>query len=411
MKEKLAWLSAAIIGIGTLAVTSRRWSAPLLASALGMGLFVGVAFGPALDTIGASGSQVIAVQGTPPPTATADATPPTDQGLGGGGSASGGGGTTSASSSTDAVDTATTTPYSAPVPTTEPVPTEEPVEEPTDEGGSTDPGTDGDTGGDFTLAGTVVQVNPVAGTYALAVRGELYGVHAKDLPAPGDQVEAPLIALLNGAYAEDGERTTSGTTKSGTLNGFVTWVSAEGEPPAYVVSAKGASIPIEVLAEGDAELPEVGEFVSVETTIDELEKGAGRRGADDADRQAEGTPEGSCVREEPAEEAEPRARLVQKEIEPTGDEFTYFDLSGTVQAICPEAGEILLSADDLRQTGADLTLAVPKEIDVADLEVDQPVLATAELGEDGSLTLAGIASNEGIDEADDADLLQGDLAG
>lgn len=431
MRERIDWLTAAIVGIGTLALTSRRWSAPLLASALGFGLFIGVAFTPALDRVGAVGSQVIALDGSgtaPATTASTDAGS-TAGGSGGGAGGSGGGGSSTSIDSTSIDESVVPfTPTLTPEPVT-PVDTASTDVEDVEDGGSSGgggagggAGTDSDSDPDpVGLEGTVVHVNPVADSYTLAVRGELYGIHAGKLPESGDRIDVPVRQLANGTYAEDGDRSASGTTERGILNGFVTYVSEDREQPAYTVSARGVSAIVSLPAgETSPELPKLGAFVSVEADISEPQAAdvaqmrRARRAAAQVDEALDAiTAEpNSCVRPEPGEIIAPREQLIEQQVEPTGEEeFTYFELAGTVQALCPETGELLISADDIRYGGVDLTVAAPKDIDLTLLEVDQPVIAAVEVGEDGALSLAGVASDAGIDGADDAEQLQGDFAG
>ena len=52
---------------------------------------------------------------------------------------------------------------------------------------------------------------------------------------------------------------------------------------------------------------------------------------------------------------------------------------------------------------------MPKEIDASKLKAGDSYLATAELSEDGSLALKGIAGDERSKGADDAGSAQGDL--
>jgi hypothetical protein len=403
MRARLEWLSAAIVGVGMLTVTSRRWSAPLLASALAMGLFVGVAFGPAVDRLSALGSGVIAVDsGAQPATETAS----TDAGTtGGGGGGSGGSGTTDTSTDTSYPVTPTADPYIPPPPT----PTE-----PSRQGGGSGGGGKGPGPAPSTLVGTVVHVNPMAESYALAVRGELYAVHAKKLPEAGDRIEVAIAELANGTYSEDGERETDGSTEEGTLNGFVTFVDAKGQRPGYALSMRGVSVLIELPSQPSAdEVPKLGTFVSVDVDIAQPSPSRAtlRRRADrDPAPVVAAADESGCARETPARPVKESARLVQRHLEPTGDEYSYLDLAGTVQAICPGSKQLLISADDIRMGGSDLTLAAPKDIDLELLEIDQAVLATANVDEDGTMSVAGLASDEGIDGADDIDQLQGDFA-
>jgi len=107
----------------------------------------------------------------------------------------------------------------------------------------------------------------------------------------------------------------------------------------------------------------------------------------------------------------PAARLVQTKLDVEATEpATYVDLAGVVTAICPATGQVLVSADDMRESGADLTLTVPARIKTAKLKLGASLLATAEVGEAGALTLAGLASDEGLKGAEDTKSAQGDLA-
>lgn len=408
MRAKVNALSDALIGVGVLAVSSRRWSASLLASALGMGLFIGIAFSPGTDSVGALTSQVIAVDdgSTPSVERTANTSAAPSGNDAGTAVGDAGGGSTPAPLS-PSVPAATT-----PSPETEPEAPPAgapPRDSPDDDGGDDDEGTD-----PFTLSGIVVSVNPVAESYALAVRGELYGIHTTELPDPGDRLEVPNQELANGTYAEDGERVEDGTAESSPLNGFVTYVSQDPLDPVYTLSARGVSVTVRLPGESEpAVLPKLGAFVSVDAAInappDESAPPAVPVPVDPVDPVE--VPTIDCVRDEPGEVVQPAAELVQKSIEPTGDEFTYFDLTGIVQAVCPATGEFVISADGIRQSGADLTLVVPKGFDLDSLEVDHAVLATAELAENGTLSAAGIASDDGERGADDAKRLQGDFAG
>ena len=53
---------------------------------------------------------------------------------------------------------------------------------------------------------------------------------------------------------------------------------------------------------------------------------------------------------------------------------------------------------------------MPATIDTGKLKIGQSVTATATFGDDGSLTLSGLASDERAKGADDFEATQGDLA-
>jgi hypothetical protein len=106
----------------------------------------------------------------------------------------------------------------------------------------------------------------------------------------------------------------------------------------------------------------------------------------------------------------PSIVLWQRQLSSESAPFTYADFEGVLAAVCPESGQLAISADDIRQGLRDLVFTVPAEIDTGDLVVGQSVAATATIGEDGSLVLSGLASDERIEGADDTTATRGDLA-
>ncbi len=101
--------------------------------------------------------------------------------------------------------------------------------------------------------------------------------------------------------------------------------------------------------------------------------------------------------------------LWQSTISAGGAPFPSSALEGIVTAVCPDAGEVLISADDIGESGGDLTIRVPSGIQAGKLEVGESVLANAKFEADGTLGLTGLASDEQIKGANDAGLTQGDL--
>jgi hypothetical protein len=106
----------------------------------------------------------------------------------------------------------------------------------------------------------------------------------------------------------------------------------------------------------------------------------------------------------------PEAVLWQHEESADGAPFTYADFAGVVAAVCPETGQLAISADDIREGLHDVVFTVPAAIDTQKLKVGESVTATATFGEDGSLTLSGLAGDERTKGADDFKATQGDLA-
>lgn len=361
----------------SLVVTDRRWAAPLSAAALGFGIFAGVAIGPGAAGTLATGTQQIIELPSP--------------GGGEGQSGGGGGGVASTESAAPleggeagalealppslplAPEPVEPLPAPAPEPAPKPAPAAEEREEEAEE-----PETQ-------ILKGTVVHVNPAAGSYAMAIKGgELVSVHAADLPEPGTKLSAPLRRLANGTFAEAGdlEEEKRKATRA-TFGGVVSFADPDPAAPAYTVSGRGSSLLVHVTPDPTGvapELPAIGSYATVTAAIE--------------------SPEGS-------DSAPP---LVQSQVEiETGPPSTYLDLAGVVKEFLPETGQLLLSADDSGESEADLALTVPRSIDAARLEAGDSYLATATVEPDGSLALSGIASDEHTNGANQSSSAQGDL--
>jgi hypothetical protein len=351
-----------------LPVTDKRWAAPLAAIALGFGIFAGVAIGPsAAGTLATAPYQVIEM----PSLAS------TDGGSGeeefeaeaGGEPAGFGGEEESAGFEEESASFSSVVPVEEG--TLEPE-EEEPVEKapaPGKEEKAEEPEAQ-------ELAGTVVHVNSAAGSYTVAETGGMMSaVHAGKLPPLGARVEVPIRALANGTLAEAGKRVKAKTTKAAELAGIVTFVNADPLAPAYTVSNRGTSALVHVAPDPSGVLPELpvlGAYVTVKATIE-------------------------------------APRLTQTQLSGGGAPFTHVELEGIVGAIDLEAARLLLSADDVRESGLDLTLELPPEIDATSLTVGDSVLASADVGPDGSLTLTGLAGDERLKGAEDTQATQGDL--
>ena len=353
----------------SLVVTDRRWAATLSAAALGFGLFIGVAIGPgAAGSLATGAQQVIEVPGIA-----------ANMGEGGGG----GGATTTAALGEPApfVPEAEEAPLAEAFPSSVPLapessepppPAEEAEPAPPEPAAEEEEEPEAET-----LKGTVVQPNPAAGSYALAISGgELVAVHAPKPPAAGSRLSVPLGQLANGTFAEAGDRERQGKTAQAAFKGIVTFADPDPAQPAYTVSGRGTSLLVHVPPDptGAApSLPPLGSFVTVTATIE-------------------------------------KTTLTQRliEVEP-GEPSTYLELSGIVTAVLPETSQLLISADGSRESGKDLTLNVPTTIDTAKLEIGDSYLVTATIEPDGTLTLAGIAGDEHYKGADDSSSAQGDL--
>ncbi len=361
-------LSDRFLRATSLVVTDRRWAATLSATALGFGLFVGVAIGPGAAGTVASGAQRIVM-----PSPSGD----TSEGEGGeGGGAApalagpvGGGGGGEEAFSSEALPPASE-PF-IPVESEPPPPSEEPAPAKAPAPTAEEP-----AGVEATeLKGTVVHANPAAGSYALAIKGgELVPVHAVKLPQAGAKLNIEGVQLSNGTFSEQEKPKSSGKAAQATLRGVVTFVNPDPLAPAYTVSGRGASLLVQAPLDPAGAVPPLGARVTVDAAI------------------------------------EPKGVLRQQTLEiEAGEPSTYLDLSGIYNGIHPETGQLLLSADDTRASEADLALTVGQKIETAKLRKGDSYLATAEIAADGSLALMGIASDERLKGADDPKAAQGDL--
>jgi hypothetical protein len=391
-----------------LPITNRRWAAPLSAVALGFGLFVGVAIGPgASGTLATNAAQVIEIPGF-----SGGAEEVVDDGGGPGGS--------SAIASPPPPSPGPEPSFAEPAPIESfepeaPVPTEP---ESTEAGGSPHAGEDEEEEAiePQKLAGVVVHVNPAAGSYTVAeAGGTLNAVHAADAPPPGARVTVPVRLLANGTFAEAGKPVRSRSGRRATFNGIVTYLDPTPAAPAYAVSKRGISLLVHVHPDptGAAPvLPALGAFASVTVDIEKPQAPAEPPPAEPVPAEPAPAAPVACAPDpaQPLPEIEPEAVLWQREASAEGAPFTYADLAGIVTAVCPETGQLAISADDIREGLRDVVFTVPAAIDTKKLKIGESVTATATFGEDGSLTLSGLASDERAKGADDFETTQGDLA-
>jgi hypothetical protein len=380
----------------SLVVTDRRWAATLSAAALGFGLFIGVAIGPGAEGgLATPAAQIVEVPdsggerqvsaGGEAPVVPAPAEAPVAEEPA---QAPPGAAFPSSSPTSEPVDTAPveTAPSSGPTkPAAEPAPEDE-------EKGQI-------------MEGVVIHANPAAGSYTLTIKGgELVAVHAPKLPAPGVKLSVPVRQLANGTFAEDQKPKREGRASGASLTGTVTSLSSNSAAPGYTVSGRGASVPVSVVPEPSGAVPPpppVGSFVTVDAAI---EKPAA--GAPSPAPQAPLCQAPMLAPPSPAPAALRQRTLKVENVEPS----TYLELAAVFSGLCSDRPALLLSADDARDGGSDLLMGLPTGIDPGGLRPGDSVLASAEVGADGSMTLTGIVSDEGIRGADDASSAQGDLA-
>lgn len=392
-----------------LPITDRRWAAPLSAVALGFGLFMGVAIGPgAAGTLAGGAAQVIAIPGFGEEAGEAsDAreansqAPPHAEVRGQG---------------PDPVfPAAGAAPSFSPLPVSEPEDTDpqESAEVPRPDG-EPDPG-EGDGEADAeTRAGVVVHVNNAAGSYVVAGQeGDLTAIHAPTAPRPGTEVEVPVRPLANGTYGEADRRLRLGMRTRAKISGVVTHVDTTPSAPAYTVSDRGSSLLVHVRpdpAGAPPPMPAVGTVANVVISLEDREPPA-TAPAEEPIPPAESPGCAPLAGQAPPRRIHPPIALWQQRIEVDGAPSTFGDLAGILVAVCPESGELLISADDVGEGGQELLLGVSaEEIDLARLRVGDSILATAAIASDGALALTGVADDEHAGGADDEAALQGELA-
>lgn len=434
-----------LLSWAALPITDRRWAAPLSAVALGFGLFVGVAIGPgAAGTFATGAAQIIEIPGF---TASTGAGSEEAEGEGASSSTAGAGGGEESIPAEEPESTAFAPIFTAEggeegTETTAPASTHQ------TSAANEEPEAEAET-----LAGVVLHVNPAAGSYTLVEPGgALDVVHAPKAPQPGTKLSVPTRLLANGTFGEAGTRAKTGALRTrASFGGIVTYVDPTPAAPAYTVSKRGASVLVHIHPDptGAAPLlPALGAFVTVAVEIEKPPPAVASSSVSPPVPAEESMPPPAPPAEPapptpvpplepppaPAPAAElppapapapatcaadpsqpapapirPGAVLWQRQLSAAGAPFTYSDFSGIVEAICPESSQLLLSADDIRESGHDLLLSVPAKVDTAELEVGQSVVATASIGADGSLSLTGLASDERTKGADDAEAAQGDL--
>jgi hypothetical protein len=377
-----------------LPIIDRRWTAPMSAVALGFGLFVGVAIGPGTQgTLGTTKPMVIRVPAPAAPQVVA--APPASPGGHGGGSdqplSGGGGGGQQPPDSPPVFGSPGTTPpldSVAPPPVTPPTTTTGGTT--TDEQSDTD-----DSASDSTtvLTGTVVHRNPEAVSYTIAADdGGLSAIHSHNAPSPGEEVEVDARQLTNGTYVEQGNRRERGSRGRVAFSGTVSF--SDPVTGVYTVSAPGVSL----LVRGGIQRnpPEVGKLVEVEARI-----------ASNPEPLPVSDPGQDGCGKPPALPKPPKVALEQVGLKVTGDgRQTTTDVEGIVEGVCRNSHQLIVSADDVRESGHDISLGVPAEFRIGALKPGQVLKLGAEIGDAGALTLSSVAGDEGTDGAEDADLVQ-----
>jgi hypothetical protein len=405
-------------GLPPIRMPAPRSAGAMTMMALAFGVFVGLALSPAFRNAGLAASRyVVQLPGggdnneSQPSTSagTAAATLGSPVGNVGGG----GGAAPPAKQAVAQVPTSTGTPPPA---TSSPPP-------------NTKTKTGGNGGGNHhqhekpTEAGIVVHVNPLAKSYTLATSdGDLVAIHSSDLPDPRTRLTVGVRSLLNGTYAEVGERTESSPRGNTTFLGNVTYRDPEAN--VYTVSAVGTSVLVHVPDASTAEdLPPLNDEVSVSVTVQPPPSAKDKRAAKrtsgprrhrssrlgrvrTAVRRAKADAPDGCS-DQPIPGPEPSSILEQRQVIIEGPPVAPVNVEGIVERACADSGELSLSADDIRESGADIPLTPSESIDLSKLDLGTPIEAAIEIGTDGSYSVTGLYSDDGAAGADDSSAAQG----
>jgi uncharacterized membrane protein YgcG len=220
--------------------------------------------------------------------------------------------------------------------------------------------------------GTVVHHNRRAHSFVVADRrGDLFAIHARRSPRMGTIVAVKVRRLRNGTFAAKHVKAT-GHRRRVRIRGTVSYVNRR--RGFFVLSARGVSMVIRRshrhAAAADA-IPSVGAEVTATGTIDD------------------------------------QGELEDQAVQDDGTDTNGIELEGTVLAVDPTARILTISADDNDRSGASVSVTVPDTIDIAQFAVGQEVELSV-LPQGTGFVLAGSASDEGAQGADDQSQEQGD---
>jgi hypothetical protein len=404
-------VSRRLLRWAALPVVDRRWAASLSAVALGFGLFIGVAIGPgAAGTFATGAGRIIAIAGSGDGATDVETKTETRPRAASIARKHG-----RAEGFSDPTAASTSSPF-VPPPVAEPEDAEptEPADAslPEDESRS---GSEAPESEKEVLSGVVVHVNEVAGSYAVATAdGGIRAVHAPTAPKPGTRVKVPVRQLQNGTVGQVGTRIRLGRQTRAAISGVVTYVDPTPAASAYTVSKRGVSVLVHVHPEPAGPtpaLPALGALANVAVDIEKPETVASVPAPIPA---GEPVPPPSCAldpNQPPPTPHKPMATLWQRSLDTEEVPLAYGDFAGIVTAICLESDELLVSADDVRESADDLLFDISSaEVDAARLRIGDSVLATGTIDAGGNLALTGLADDDRTRGADDFESLQGDLA-
>lgn len=389
----------------------------LLVLSLGIGVFVGAAFGPTLP--GMAGTILLPGNGEAP--AAVESTAANALGKPAG--------------SKDSDDGEENDP--SPAPAAAP-PADSPAEDPPPEPEPEDPPPPG-----VAYSGTVVHINDVAGSYVFAqIAGPLVAVHSDKLPALRRGVDARLEPLVNSTFDDAVKPKFGAKLAEAVFTGQVTWVDPQ--LSGYVLSSVGSSVPIRVPEAFEGTWPVVGEKVAVTVTFakpppppeptdpatetldpvpvavspapdldpDTLPVPAAAAEEGDAEiplpADCAGPPESKSLPQGAAASLE----LVQKELFPVEapSPVTKIPLEGIVEATCTSPKALLVSADDTRRSaGSWFRVRLGKGLTADRKLIGRSVALLATFDPQTGWTAVGLARDDGANSANNPKFVQGEM--
>ena len=109
----------------------------------------------------------------------------------------------------------------------------------------------------------------------------------------------------------------------------------------------------------------------------------------------------------PKQPRAPETALDQLQVDRTSKEpEAATDVEAVVQGVCRTDRKLIVSADDVRESGHDISIAIPEDFKLAPLKPGLVLKLGADIGAAGALSLNSVAGDEGARGAEDLDLVQ-----
>jgi hypothetical protein len=252
------------------------------------------------------------------------------------------------------------------------------------------------------VSGTVVHANKQAGSFVVATRkGQLFAVHASQLPSLGSRVSAAVRRLSNGTFAAMSTRSRKAKGSSRVrAHGVVSHANAS----AGTFTLSGAGFSMLVKARSGHALPRGGVVVTVEGTVTEEDEGE----IDEETMQEEGEDHNGFDLE---------GKLVEVNVEARTLKVTSFDAGSCDEESNGEDSNDEGSNDEGSNDTASgdeeckeesVIVHVPAGFEISKFVVGEMVELNVKPLEGGGFELLGSSSDEGEQGADDEEDRQGE---